>query len=130
MKRGQAEFRLHCAVADLLRKCAKPAVYWTTIPNGEARSLVTGARLKRQGVRPGAPDILLIVNGQAIGLELKAGKGRQTDNQRDTEQDWTAAGGTYHVANGYDAAFSFLDAAGVLRTTKDQRVLPRERAVA
>lgn len=35
--------------------------YMFAIPNGEARSIITGARLKAAGVKPGVPDIMLPV---------------------------------------------------------------------
>lgn len=108
-KRTQPEFRLTCAVADLLRFTAKPGVYFTHLPFGEARSERTGARLKRMGTRPGAGDFLILVDGRAVMLELKVGKGRQNENQRDTERDWTVAKGLYVVCRGYDEARAFLE---------------------
>lgn len=95
MARAQAEFRLTCVVADMLRLRALPGLYWTHLPFGEDRSAKTGARLKRMGTRPGAPDFLLIWIGRPIGLELKALGGRQTETQRETERDWMLAGGLY-----------------------------------
>lgn len=121
-RRDQPEFRLQCAVADLLRFRAVPGLYWTAIPNGEKRTPETGARLKRAGVRAGNPDLLLIFNGRAIGLELKAEGGRQTETQRDTETDWTLAGGLYACCKGYQAAIDFLDMLGVLKP--DRSVIP------
>lgn len=44
------------------------------IPNGGARSVITGARLRAEGVTPGIPDLCLALpGGQAHGLfiELK-----------------------------------------------------------
>lgn len=42
------------------------------IPNGGARSMATGARLRKEGVRAGIPDMLLAVPaGQAHGLFLE-----------------------------------------------------------
>lgn len=56
------------------------------IPNGGARSAVTGARLKAEGVKKGVPDICLPVpRGGFHGLyiELKRVKGgRVSDEQR------------------------------------------------
>ncbi len=42
------------------------------IPNGEARSIVTGARLKAAGVKAGVPDIFLpVVTPRSPGLYLE-----------------------------------------------------------
>ena len=114
-KRNQAEFRLTCLIADTLRLRGMPGLYFTHLPFGEARSERTGARLKRMGTRAGAPDFLLIWKGKAIGLELKAEGGRQTETQRDTETDWMLAGGLYACTKGYQATIDFLDMLGVLR---------------
>jgi len=84
------------------------------VPNGEARSPKTGARLKRQGVRAGEPDYVLLWKGRAIGLELKAEGGRQSPEQRQVEQEWQAAGGLYRCVKGYDEAIQFLDMLQVL----------------
>jgi hypothetical protein len=115
MARDHAERRLTIAVADLLRFRAKPNVYFTHLPFGEARSERTGALLKRQGTRAGAPDFLVISEGRALGLELKTEKGRQSPSQRETQADWDAAGGKYFVAYGYQMAVDFLEIWGVLR---------------
>lgn len=114
-RRDQPEFRLQCAVAGQLRVRAEAGLYWTALPFGEKRTPDTGARLKRMGVRPGAPDLLLIWNGRTIGLELKAEGGRQNENQRDTQTDWTLAGGLYHVAKGFEEAMAFLEMLGCIK---------------
>lgn len=55
-------------------------------PNGGARDAITGARLKREGVKAGVPDIFLMVaRGQYHGLaiEMKRLKGGNlTANQK------------------------------------------------
>ena len=131
MPREQPEYRLQCLIADILRLQGHEELYWTAIPNGEHRSPRTGARLKRSGVRRGAPDILMIWHGKVIGLELKTETGRQSPEQRDTERDWTAAGGLYFVAKGYRAAIEFLDTVGCIRPIREgSRFAPRQTAEA
>ena len=42
------------------------------IPNGSQRSMITGARLKAEGVKPGVPDIMLpIASGKCHGLFIE-----------------------------------------------------------
>lgn len=56
------------------------------IPNGGARDAVTGAMLKREGVKPGVPDIFLplpIDNFHGLFIELKTAKGRLSPEQRE-----------------------------------------------
>ena len=124
MARNEREFRLTVVIADVLRFRGMPDMYWSHLPFGEARSERTGARLKRMGTRPGAPDFLLIRNGRCIGLELKEKGGRQSDNQRATESAWTLAGGLYRCCKGYDETVAFLEMVGLLRP--DRSVIPAE----
>ena len=56
------------------------------IPNGGARDAVTGAILKREGVKPGVPDIFLpmpVGNFHGLFIELKTAKGRPSLQQRE-----------------------------------------------
>jgi hypothetical protein len=53
-------------------------------PNGEKRDKVTGARLKRAGVRAGYPDLTLPVARQghiSLAIEMKSEHGRLRPNQ-------------------------------------------------
>lgn len=78
------------------------------IPNGGARNAITGARLKREGVRPGVPDLFLpVARGGRHGLflELKRRRGGSVSaDQRAWLRD--LAGQGYHVAvcRGWDEA--------------------------
>jgi hypothetical protein len=54
-------------------------------PNGGARDVITGARLKAEGARRGVPDLILAVKRGPYGamfLELKTIKGRQSEDQK------------------------------------------------
>ena len=129
MSRNQHEFRIQCALADLLRRAARPDVFWFAIPNGEARSAVTGARIKRAGGRPGLPDLCFLIGGLCLGLELKnapnrklgISRGRQSPEQLDVMNEWRDAGGLYEVAYGFDEAVEILDKWGVLRPDRSVR---------
>ncbi len=54
---------------------AIPELKWLfAVPNGGARDKITGARLRAEGVKPGLPDIGLMVargNYQMLWIELK-----------------------------------------------------------
>ena len=125
---NQHEFRLQCAVADYLRRMALPGVYWTALPFGEKRSKATAGRLKRAGVRAGAADFLIVKHGLAIMLELKLAtdtargikKTYQNADQKATQADFEAAGGTYFLAHGYDEAIACLEERFIVRRNLNQ----------
>lgn len=56
------------------------------IPNGGARDAITGAMLKREGVKPGIPDIFLplpVGDFHGLFIELKTAKGQPSPEQRE-----------------------------------------------
>src|SRR5690349_13530381 len=98
LKRRESEHEIQKALVQHLKLFAYPDVYWTAIPNGSKRTIGVARKLKAEGVRAGAPDILLIREGKALGLELKAAGGAQSPAQKATEELWWKAGGHYVVA--------------------------------
>ena len=109
------ELSLQCAVADLLRLNAAPGVIWTHPPNGEHRSKRTGAKLKRMGVRAGAPDFIIILpTGHVACLELKAPKGALSQAQRVWRDDCWRIGVPYSVATTLHDAQDILTAWGAI----------------
>lgn len=68
------------------------------IPNGGARTAVTGAMLKREGVKKGIPDLLLACPRRACGglfIEMKKKGGKVSQEQR----EWLAK----FIMQGYQA---------------------------
>lgn len=109
------ESELQITVAEHLRVRARPNVCWFHPANGEFRDKITGNKLKRMGVRPGIPDLVFIIQGRCIGVELKADKGRQTPAQTAMQIEWIDAGGDYFVARGVDEALEILELIGALK---------------
>lgn len=57
----------------------------------------------RAGVqRKGVPDIIGIINGRFIGIEVKIGRDRQSADQKEVEREINEAGGVYFIAKSYD----------------------------
>lgn len=118
-RRDDPEFSLQCAVAEHLRLRLKPGVYYTALPLGEYRAKRTAGRIKAMGARAGAPDFLVIVGGLAFGLELKADKkGRLSEAQKSTQQQWSEAGAFYAVAHGIDEALALLERWGAIEKSR------------
>lgn len=56
----------------------------------------------------GSPDIVCVVDGQYIGIEVKAPKGKQSDNQREFQRRLEAVGGRYILARSLDDVIAAL----------------------
>lgn len=50
----------------------------------------------------GSPDIVCVVNGRYVGIEVKASDGRQSDAQKEFQVRLEAAGGLYILAKSID----------------------------
>lgn len=108
MGREQPEFRLSCVVADHLAKALPPRAVWSHFPAGEARSKVTGGRLKRMGLARGWPDYLILIDGRLLGIELKAPGGTVADVQREVGDKFVANGASWTIARSLDDVEAFL----------------------
>lgn len=119
-KRRQVEQEtVHRPVVLHLRARAAAGVFFFHVPNGGRRSAVEAAIMQGLGVRAGMPDIVCIKAGQAYGLELKAGKGSLSANQRQCHDDLRAAGAIIGTATGLSEALTWLEGHGLLRGVAD-----------
>lgn len=103
------------ALISHVRLRAKPGLYWMHVPNGGERNRITGAILKGQGLRAGAPDLFFFFSSRAYALELKTRKGRVSDVQKSAHHELSLAGIPVIVAHGLDAALAALTGWGLLR---------------
>jgi len=62
-----------------------------------SRIYVANGRLVQYGT-PGMADIMIVVNGRLIAVEVKAKKGRQSQAQKRWQEALEAAGGRYVLA--------------------------------
>ena len=65
--------------------------------------------LRNSGMKKGLPDVIGIYKGQFIGVEIKIGKDRQSDYQKEREQEINEAGGLYFIAKTFDQIKPLLD---------------------
>lgn len=56
------------------------------------------------GLGKGTPDLIVIVCGRMLGLELKTRDGRQSADQKRVEAAWLDAGALYRVARSVEEA--------------------------
>ena len=57
---------------------------------------------------PGLPDIIVIIKGRFVGLEIKQPKGRQSTEQKTFEQAIKKAGGFYFLIRSLDEAIQAI----------------------
>lgn len=65
------------------------------IPNGGRRNAFEGQRLKKQGVMAGVSDLHLIYKRKIFFIEVKAGKGKQSESQKLFQRDVEERGFEY-----------------------------------
>lgn len=115
-RRNNEEEHEQAVVADWLDQ---RGILYTAVPNGGKRNVVTAARLKRQGVKRGVPDLLIFDSppsepkmvGVAIEMKRRAG-GRVTPEQREwlralDYRDWVSL-----ICRGADQAIEKLTELG------------------
>lgn len=87
------------------------------VPNGGRRARREAARLVREGVRSGVPDLQVLARPRIVGLEMKRADGTYadvTDDQRAWLRRYEAAGLWAVVGYGWRDALAKLRAIGVL----------------
>jgi hypothetical protein len=58
----------------------------------------------------GSPDIICVIAGQYVGIEVKAPKGLQSDHQKEFQEKLAAAGGKYVLAYSLDDVINVITA--------------------
>lgn len=77
------------------------------IPNGGSRNRIEAAKLKRQGVKAGVPDLCLPVaraNWHGLYIEMKAGKNTPTKKQKEWISALRGQGYAVEVCYGWERA--------------------------
>lgn len=82
------------------------------VPNGGFRNTVEAAKFKAIGVTAGVADLLLLVSRNGYGclaIEMKTTDGRQSDNQKNWQNDMIDAGNRYEVCRSVDEFISIVN---------------------
>ena len=83
-----------------------------SVPNEGKRSKAEGARLKANGLTPGAADTVVLWPGGGCLIEFKSAKGTQSTAQCEFENRATAISWPYAVCRSWPEAWRFLEDAG------------------
>jgi hypothetical protein len=96
----------------IIDRCRWANVLCVAVPNEGKRSPVTAQRMKARGMRPGFPDLICMQRGLVAFLEVKAAKGRVSDNQVEMHEEIERHGLPVAVVRSQDEAAEFLRAQG------------------
>ena len=84
----QKEHGIQAAIMQFLDHALPDSYRAFAIPNGGKRDRITGAILKREGVKAGVPDIAIVRGGGYVAfLEVKTAAGRLSNSQVEFK-DW------------------------------------------
>ena len=105
-QRLPTEHAEQCAVASWLRR---RGVWFFAVPNGAKMGAAEAAKMKREGLRPGVPDLLIVDRGRLLALEMKAREsGRPTPEQNAAMEHLTSQGWDCGVCHGAKEAIQWL----------------------
>jgi hypothetical protein len=121
-RRCQPEAALQRSVIAHLQWRARPGVWWTHIPLGGLRSKVEAAILRGLGTTRGCPDLLIVADGKAHFLELKAPHRRVSAEQHACHEALCTAGACVAVAYDIDDAVERLEQWRLLRPNTSTRI--------
>lgn len=72
------------------------------IPNGGSRNPIEAKRLQREGVLAGVADLIVLADNKTLFIEMKHGKGKQSDKQKDFQKQIQKLGFSYFICNSFD----------------------------
>ena len=128
-RRAQPEEQLQMVVVEYLSQALEGNSTFFAVPNGGKRNFREAQRLKAAGVRAGVPDMIVINDGRAIGIELKVGKNKPTEVQLAFHEQLKHARVPVSVCRSVDEVEAALRAAGVpLRATVEAPIIRSMRA--
>lgn len=81
------------------------------VPNGGSRNKIEAANMKRQGVKPGVSDVILLVPKKGFAsllLEFKTDKGKQSDEQKEFQRQAEHCGSKYVVVRSAQRAIKVM----------------------
>jgi len=88
---------------------------WATRVSATGRMVDKGTEVRAKMVyipgttKRGTADIMGVVRGRAVSIEVKIGRDRQSKEQRQVEQAITTAGGLYYVARDFQSTYEWIN---------------------
>jgi len=107
------EQALHQQVSRYLDVALPKTATWFHPANGGYRRKVEAKILKSMGVKAGVPDLVIIWEGRAYFIELKAGTGKLTEHQVEMMRCLTGAGAGWRCCTSLDGVIETLEGWGI-----------------
>jgi len=86
-------------------------ILYFAVPNGGSRNEREAKNLKKEGVKAGVPDMVVILEGQCLFVEMKRVKGSTTSKEQKVWiETLTALGHHAKVCKGAKEAIEFVEA--------------------
>lgn len=105
---------IQIAAAQFLARALPAGVFWSAVnPQPGKVSKRMGALRKAMGLRAGVPDLMFIIGGRFLGIEMKRPGDYQRTNQKEVQSEIEAAGGAYVVCRSVEDVANALAAHGV-----------------
>lgn len=104
--------------SNLQQACVKlfrlqyPNLIIFAIPNGGSRNVIEAARLKREGVLAGVADLMILKPNESyygLFIEMKIGKGRQSESQISFEMYCIHHNYRYTIARSLDEFINIVE---------------------
>lgn len=116
----------HQEQVALVRKLRSMGLLVLAVPNGGLRDAITAKRLKDEGVMPGTPDLIIVLDyGKVLWVEMKRRTGgRLSEAQINMQVEFKKMGHFLIVGNGAKDAFDKIKAMlEEILKRKDDRIL-------
>lgn len=84
----------------------------------------TEDRFVRYGT-PGSPDIICVISGRYVGIEVKTDTGRQNASQKAFQESLLACGGIYFLVHNIDEAMEAIEDCITRLRLLDKQVIGR-----
>lgn len=81
---------------------------WATRISTEGRYIESLKKRIPSSVKKGTADIHAVYHGKHLSIEVKIGKDRQSDEQKDVQKSVTDAGGHYYIASTFDGFHQWI----------------------
>ena len=107
-RRARPEQAFQIALCRYLDVALPPDAVYFAIPNGFKRTKAEAGIAKAMGQKAGMPDLMILWDGRAYGLECKSAKGRENAAQRQRAADLYDAGVVVGIVRTIDEAESWL----------------------